>query len=565
MRLSLEDFLYRDNLLFLEIKIVYREFFQLKRIKKRFSKSEKCKEDDEDRKFLDIISMYPDLQEEIYRQLGITFEELKEKKRAHIDFNDPSVLEKLKEKYGTEKIKLGFAIIDDNPNEWGRAACFLALNKQYEDALEKCEIALELESRVNEKLKFQLLMGEIYKEMGRFQEAIESVEEAISWDPKYIRGWINLGRLYEEVKNYEKGEIAYKKAIELNPKDPQLYCFLGDLYDKQPEMKLESLEAYQQSVSIDPNFGDGWFNLAGIYHDIKRFDLAEKACLKSLTVPSNYHDEALLNLATLYRVNNRIKDAKKYYLEAAKSGKSHIQTRALYSLGSMSVDSGHLDEGKAALRKVIEIDKTFSGAWFQLGFAYILKGNFEEASKCFDETLKLNPTNSRAWSYKGAIAERMIDPKAQEFYHRALQYDPENLQALNNLGNILQKHEQYHEAEQLFQKAIGIEPSYIFPWGNLIMLYMKQGKDDKVEESYDNALKLNKYDSNFMNDLAKFLDASGAKTLADKIVKLSNYSMILALMLEKMKVDFPHKKIDPSTGKFLEDDFIDEMKKGFLG
>ena len=537
----------------------------MKRIKKRFSKSENNRDDVEDSKFLDLISMYPELQEEIYRQLGIPFEELKTKKRAHIDFNDPSVLEKIKEKYGTEKIKLGFAIIDDDPNEWGRAACFLTLNKQYEDALEKCKMALELESNDREKLKFQLLMGEIFKEMGRFQEAIESVEEAINWDPNYIKGWINLGRLYEEFDNYEKAEIAYKKAIELNPKDPQLYCILGDLYDNQPEMKLEALEAYQQSVSIDPNFGNGWFNLAGIYHEIKRFDLAEKACLKSLTVPSNYHDEALLNLGTLYHVNNRIKDAKKYYLEAAKSSENHIQKRAFYNLGSMLIDSGHLDEGEVALRKVIEIDETFPDAWFKLGFTYILKGDFEEASKCFDETLELNPTNSRAWSYKGAIAERMIDPNAQEFYQRALQHDPENLQALNNLGNILQKNTQYNEAEELFQKAISIEPSYIFPWGNLIILHMKQGKDDKIEETYDNALILNKYNSNFMSDLAKFLDANGVKSLADKTVNLANYSMVLALMLEKMKVDFPHKKIDPSTGKILEDDFIDKMKKDFLG
>ena len=94
---------------------------------------------------------------------------------------------------------------------------------------------------------------------------------------------------------------------------------------------------------------------------------------------------------------------------------------------------------------------------------------------------------------------------------------------------------------------------------------MKQGKDDKIEETYDNALILNKYNSNFMSDLAKFLDANGVKSLADKTVNLANYSMVLALMLEKMKVDFPHKKIDPSTGKILEDDFIDKMKKDFLG
>ena len=121
------------------------------------------------------------------------------------------------------------------------------------------------------------------------------------------------------------------------------------------------------------------------------------------------------------------------------------------------------------------------------------------------------------------LNENNIQPAFVEF-QKALEYNPDNKEALNTVGLIyLLKLEDYPKAVDFFQKAIKQDESYAEAWNNLGSAYEKLGKFSNAVEAYKTALKNPFYRSAekaFYNlgrayyRMGKFNDAADAYTEA---------------------------------------------------
>ncbi|MDM7934819.1 MAG: tetratricopeptide repeat protein, partial [Methanothrix sp.] len=69
--------------------------------------------------------------------------------------------------------------------------------------------------------------------------------------------------------------------------------------------------------------------------------------------------------------------------------------------------------------------------WFYKGVEHQDHGNYEEAIRCFDEVLRLDPDNAEIWNIKGV--------------------------ALRNLGR-------YDDAIKCYDEAVRLDPDYAFAW-----------------------------------------------------------------------------------------------------
>ncbi len=58
-------------------------------------------------------------------------------------------------------------------------------------------------------------LGNIQKKQKKFEEAIESFEEAIKLNPNFSEAYNNLGSAQKSLKNFEEAILSYKKAIDL--------------------------------------------------------------------------------------------------------------------------------------------------------------------------------------------------------------------------------------------------------------------------------------------------------------------------------------------------------------
>jgi Tfp pilus assembly protein PilF/regulator of protease activity HflC (stomatin/prohibitin superfamily) len=80
--------------------------------------------------------------------------------------------------------------------------------------------------------------------------------------------------------------------------------------------------------------------------------------------------------------------------------------------------------------------------------------------------------------------------EAESEFKKALEADPHNLQAANNLASIYSQQERYPEALLLLRDLLTRNPDYAMGWSNLAVAQQRTGKMDEALESYDHALKL---------------------------------------------------------------------------
>ena len=71
-------------------------------------------------------------------------------------------------------------------------------------------------------------LGNIYKELGRFDKAIQAYNQVLSIQPKLAES--NLGDVFEESNRLEEAMQAYQQVIEINLNIAQVYAKMGSVF-----------------------------------------------------------------------------------------------------------------------------------------------------------------------------------------------------------------------------------------------------------------------------------------------------------------------------------------------
>jgi serine/threonine protein kinase len=105
-------------------------------------------------------------------------------------------------------------------------------------------------------------------------------------------------------------------------------------------------------------------------------------------------------------------------------------------------------------------DPTF-WEWYNKGFSFDKLGRTEDAMRCYDKCLDLNPQYADAWHGKGLdffVLGR--DEEAIDCYDKALELDPRKADAWNQKGISLGSLGRFEEAIKCFDKALELNPNY---------------------------------------------------------------------------------------------------------
>lgn len=66
-------------------------------------------------------------------------------------------------------------------------------------------------------------MGNVYKERGQLQEALENYRHAVRLKPDFIDGYINLAAALVAARDMEQAVQAYVTALQYNPVSSIIY------------------------------------------------------------------------------------------------------------------------------------------------------------------------------------------------------------------------------------------------------------------------------------------------------------------------------------------------------
>jgi hypothetical protein len=113
------------------------------------------------------------------------------------------------------------------------------------------------------------LLGVIALQTRRAQRSVELITKAIGLNSNFSAPYSNLGNGYRDLKRFEEALASYDKAIALKP-DYATYnnrgVVLGDL--KRP---AEALESCNKAIALKPDYADAYNNRGNALGDLKRF------------------------------------------------------------------------------------------------------------------------------------------------------------------------------------------------------------------------------------------------------------------------------------------------------
>ncbi len=123
--------------------------------------------------------------------------------------------------------------------------------------------------------------------------------------------------------------------------------------------------------------------------------------------------------------------------------------------------------------------------FFNLSMAYYKKGQWDNAIKYLEKTIKANPKHVIAHSKLGVSHSYIKNyGKSLEYCKKAVELDPESTTAHDHLGIVYHQHEQYENAIKSFQDALDVKPDNAWAYFYLGNTYTAMKEFDKAMECY---------------------------------------------------------------------------------
>ncbi len=115
---------------------------------------------------------------------------------------------------------------------------------------------------------------------------------------------------------------------------------------------------------------------------------------------------------------------------------------------------------QAAIEAYKESPSTSAEVWNKMGVAYQLMFNNDEAERCYETAMKLDPKNAVVVNNMGSIYLTKKDfGKAVRTYRKALKLDPKSALVHKNLGTALLAQRKYKKGWESYQAALLLDPA----------------------------------------------------------------------------------------------------------
>jgi Flp pilus assembly protein TadD len=191
----------------------------------------------------------------------------------------------------------------------------------------------------------------------------------------------------------------------------------------------------------------------------------------------------------------------------------HVE--ALHRLGIVAVQLGDSCRAIALLRRAVQLAPTSAAMVANLGEAYRVAGQLDQAAQCCQEALRLQPGHAGAANNLGMILLARGDAQAAvEQFRTALTTRPDSAILHNNLGNALRLAENIGEALQAFRQAVQRDPQFAEAHGNLGQLLLEANQPREALAHCEEAVRLRPHVAelhnnlgNVLRDLGRFADA----------------------------------------------------------
>ncbi len=309
------------------------------------------------------------------------------------------------------------------------------------------------------------LRGDMYRLMGKYEEALADCTRAIGLDEKYA--WIIAvrGESYRLMGKYEEALADFTRAIELDEKGAWAIESRGETYQEMGKYE-EALADFTRAIELDET--DAW----AIMSRGETYWLMDK------------YKEALPDLTRAIELNE--KDA-----------------WAISVRGDSYQEMGKYEEALDDFTRAIELDEKFVWAIASRGDTYRLMGKYEEALPDLTRAIELNEKDVRVIAVRGYTYQEVDKyEEALTDFTCAIALDEKYVWAIARRGETYRLMGKYEEALADFNSAIELDEKDVWANAQRGLTYRFMGKYEEALADYCNAIRLAPDDADSLVGLA---------------------------------------------------------------
>jgi predicted O-linked N-acetylglucosamine transferase (SPINDLY family) len=199
------------------------------------------------------------------------------------------------------------------------------------------------------------------------------------------------GSIYAYSGDYDKAEKKFKEVINLQPNFVDGYYNLATVYLKLNNF-ADAITFFNKTLDIDKNFYNAYFNLGICYQKIDQVDNSIKNY--NLYIQNVDNDlSAYINLGVIFFNQKQFDKAKEVFNHALTFDLANVY--ANFYIGLIFLEEKKNLVAIDFLRKVIYFDKNFYTAYFKLAEALDLLNRFSEAIEVYNDLIKLDLENKK--------------------------------------------------------------------------------------------------------------------------------------------------------------------------
>ena len=126
-----------------------------------------------------------------------------------------------------------------------------------------------------------------YSKLGKLQNAIHYLTEAIRLKSSFSPAWINKGIAFHNLGKYEEARECYDKAFEIDPNSAKAYYNKALALDFLRKYE-EAIKCYDKSIKNEPNYTAAWLNKGTAFTNLGKHEDAIECFDSAINLDPSY-------------------------------------------------------------------------------------------------------------------------------------------------------------------------------------------------------------------------------------------------------------------------------------
>ena len=338
----------------------------------------------------------------------------------------------------------------------------------------------------------RLVRGQAYLAKGNSEAALKDFQEAVRTSAKSAPAHFSLARVYVQLGRKDDARAELREAIRLDPSfapaKRELAALSGEKQSEQ--LQREELERLREAVKADPNNLEARAALARAYIERREMNEAEAELRQLLKLAPRLAEPNFL-MARILFAQNREEEAVSHLQAALRGNPSHVASNLL--LGQYLASKGQREQAIRPLETALGVNPNLTKAKFLLANLYAQSRRFPDALVLARQLQRADPKAAEPWLLIGSLefAEQR-GQAAVEAFENSLKIKPDSVAAYRGLGQAYAFLDQNDRAEESYRRALKIDGNDVVSLNDLAWLLVEVRK--KPDEALPLALKAERLD-----------------------------------------------------------------------